>query len=594
MKVSCGFEMMLSTLHSGQTTCDPIFNGRSRRYQTYLDKLQNAGYFQGEVQGSIKWVELEVIAKKAYSDSLKPNDTVTRFDSAVAQSHLSNGRSDLVGCKGESDEWMDLNEEQLTALLKEGDQPSSSSLETQEQQSEMEMKKMSTFASQMGKFVDGQGSLEGAVHSDDEVTDESDGTTSAEDSEQEELRADIFPSQKKGTKRAFKGPSRNAAGEYDEETKKRLAVLVPGLADSEWGQSSQKPSESSTDHHRKPAESSTDHKVNPTEPSTDFDSALANHSQTIEVPNKTNAFTKNKKPLPRLAQQSYDGVCEDWSEDDSDSDDLNTPSGAEKQANAEVVEDIDMDEERDEFLKFAQEALGLTSDQYEAILDSRRERGAYVPPPTSKVSQNGASAEEAAADTRVTPQPSKDSNDVQVPSSVSKGKQAQRSVHFEANNSSQEEVNETTSSIEEDGGRKANVDLDTFDKLMNRMDEELERKKGQRGGRKGGPIPSTPMGPDLGGCAGMSKEDISDDEEQSEGSDMEMGEVASAMQSELADLMKQSGVQLDGHSHHQPDYALISNLLESFKSQVGLPGPVGNIASRIGLDLLPSKNNKKP
>ncbi|KAA1077588.1 hypothetical protein PGT21_012637 [Puccinia graminis f. sp. tritici] len=579
MKIACGFEMMLSTVDSSRTTCDPMFNGRSRRYQSYLSKLQKAGYFQGEVEGSTKWVELESIAKKAYSDSLKPNDIITRFDSAVSQSQLSDDQNNSRDCKGESDEWLDLDEEQLKALLREEGDPqsqplNSTSLETQEQQNDTEMKKMTSFASQMEKFMDGQGSLEGAVHSDDEMTDDSE-DSSAEDSEQEELRADIFPSRSKSsTKKTYKGPIRRSDGEYDQETKKRLAALVPGLTESEWGQSSQRPAESSADH----------------------PPPLVDEPQPTIVSDTTNVSTKNKKSLPKLAKQSYDGVCEeDSSEEDSDSDDLNTPSGIEKQANAEVADDIDMDEERDDFLKFAQEALGLSSAQYEAILDSRRERGAYVPP-TSKVSKNDTEKKESTKTTFAT-DISMDSDDLKGRSSVSKGKQPQRSVHFEADKSEEKEEQETMSSSDDEGDitedRKANVDLDTFDKLMNRMDEELQKKGGkQKKQKKGGPIPADPAGPDLGGGGGgleREMEDLSESE-----SDVEMDEIDKAIHSELADLMNQSGVPLDGLSHNQPDYSVISNFLESFKSQVGLPGPVGNLAGRIGFEFLPPTKDQKP
>ncbi|KAH9465544.1 hypothetical protein Pst134EA_013425 [Puccinia striiformis f. sp. tritici] len=611
MKLSCGFEMMLSTVNSSRTTCDPVFNGRSRRYQSYLDKLIKAGYFQGEVQGSLKWVELESIAKKAYSDNLKPNDLISRFDSAVGQSVLSDDLIHSVEGGGESDEWLDLNEEQLKALLKEGVPTNLSALEKQEQDSDAEMKKMQSFASQMEKFVDGRGSIEGALHSDDEMTDDEDESenSSVEDSEQEELRADILPGRNnnKGNKRAFKGPTRTSNGEYDEESKKRLAKLVPGLSDAEWGQSSQKPTDSFDDPplvddslpieaSSNMAHQSTTQNKNSLLPSQESTKSSAENqpATTDDTPPRANLTTKNKKPLPKLTKQSYDGVCEDSSGEDTDSDDLTTPSGLEKQANAEVVEDIDMDGERDDFLKFAQEALGLTSEQYEAILDTRRERGAYVPPPlTSKASHNETNPE----GTDVRSDPLVDSNDPKVRSSASKGKQPERSVRFEADSElTDKDEQETASSSDDEGDitedREANVDLDTFDRLMDRMEEELQKKKGGRGGRKGGPIPANPFGPDLGGGSGVEMKDLSDEDEDS---DVEMDDVDQAIHSELADLMKQSGVHLDGHSHDQPDYSVISNFLESFKSQVGLPGPVGNMAGRIGFDFLsPKAQDKKP
>jgi hypothetical protein len=84
------------------------------------------------------------------------------------------------------------------------------------------------------------------------MTDESeDSRGEDEDSEQEELRADIFPS-KNGSKRAFQGPNPHSTGKFDEEETKRLAILVPGLTDADWGQSSKKPTKAAPDHDPNP------------------------------------------------------------------------------------------------------------------------------------------------------------------------------------------------------------------------------------------------------------------------------------------------------------------------------------------------------
>ncbi|KNE87285.1 hypothetical protein PSTG_19334, partial [Puccinia striiformis f. sp. tritici PST-78] len=178
----------------------------------------------------------------------------------------------------------------------------------------------------------------------------------------------------------------------------------------------------------------------------------------------------------------------------------------------------------------------------------------YFPPPlTSKASHNETNPE----GTDVRSDPLVDSNDPKVRSSASKGKQPERSVRFEADSElTDKDEQETASSSDDEGDitedREANVDLDTFDRLMDRMEEELQKKKGGRGGRKGGPIPANPFGPDLGGGSGVEMKDLSDEDEDS---DVEMDDVDQAIHSELADLMKQSGVHLDGHSHDQPDYS---------------------------------------
>lgn len=44
-----------------------------------------------------------------------------------------------------------------------------------------------------------------------------------------------------------------------------------------------------------------------------------------------------------------------------------------------VMEDMDMEEEMDEFLKFATQTLGLSAEQYSKILGERKSRGGAFP-----------------------------------------------------------------------------------------------------------------------------------------------------------------------------------------------------------------------
>ncbi|CAH7666518.1 hypothetical protein PPACK8108_LOCUS872 [Phakopsora pachyrhizi] len=101
---------------------------------------------------------------------------------------------------------------------------------------------------------------------------------------------------------------------------------------------------------------------------------------------------------------------------------------------------------------------------------------------------------------------------------------------------------------------------------------------------KGWPIGVNKVGPDL-----MDREE----DLLESGLEMEMDEVTEAMQRELGELMKKSGVNLEGKKNGQINYGLIGDFLESFTSQAGLPGPVGNIAGRIGVDLLGKDEKKK-
>lgn len=98
----------------------------------------------------------------------------------------------------------------------------------------------------------------------------------------------------------------------------------------------------------------------------------------------------------RLTENKYDGASsDDSSDEDADmpeeeraqrQDDSGTrldglavdeddPSVVEREGDEEEQAEMDMQEEMDEFLKFATETLGLTEEQYGKILGERKERG---------------------------------------------------------------------------------------------------------------------------------------------------------------------------------------------------------------------------
>lgn len=82
-----------------------------------------------------------------------------------------------------------------------------------------------------------------------------------------------------------------------------------------------------------------------------------------------------------MQPESYDGVEDDESGDEDDLARREAGLATEETADgATVVEDeIDMQQEMNDFLKFTREALGLSEDQYEGILKDRREAGCKLP-----------------------------------------------------------------------------------------------------------------------------------------------------------------------------------------------------------------------
>ena len=79
---------------------------------------------------------------------------------------------------------------------------------------------------------------------------------------------------------------------------------------------------------------------------------------------------------PKLQPDHYDGASDD--EDDEDMMNEDESALQRDEDGAQIVdgdEEVDMDQEMEEFLKFTREALGLTAEQYEDILKSRSDRG---------------------------------------------------------------------------------------------------------------------------------------------------------------------------------------------------------------------------
>lgn len=128
-----------------------------------------------------------------------------------------------------------------------------------------------------------------------------------------------------------------------------------------------------------------------------------------------------------------------------------------------------------------------------------------------------------------------------------------------------------------------NPKLDSFEAIMQAMDEELNRS---RAGKAQSTVPPPPKAQKAGneqprdkgkGKAKVAFEDVEDEDEDD-------GDIEAAMEAELKDLLEQNADEDDTDGDMGTDYNLIKNFLESFKSQAGLSGPVGNLAGRLQPD----------
>ncbi|KAF9073788.1 SGT1 protein-domain-containing protein [Rhodocollybia butyracea] len=227
---------------------------------------------------------------------------------------------------------------------------------------------------------------------------------------------------------------------------------------------------------------------------------------------------------PILPRDTYDGVDSD---DETDEENLDEDSESEEDK-PQVVGDIevDMGEEEDEFLEFSRQALGISDSQWKEIIEERKTRGAFVPNIVSPP--------------------------IELPTVE---KPPERSTDGA-------------------GGQFANPNLDSFEAVMKAMEAELHRSGS---GSANKPPSTTTKDKGKNKEKGKTKAVSFADDDSDEDMDIE-----AAMDAELKTVLERGeDVDEDGLGDANIDYNLIKNFLESFKSQGGLSGPVGNLAGRL-------------
>ncbi|KAG6866852.1 hypothetical protein C0991_008788 [Blastosporella zonata] len=248
--------------------------------------------------------------------------------------------------------------------------------------------------------------------------------------------------------------------------------------------------------------------------------------ETVDETGASSTQDAPAKPLrqPIIPRDTYDGVDSDDETDEEDAIEDDESDEDRPQVLGEM--EIDMAEEEEEFLEFSRQALGISDDQWNEIVRDRQERGAFLPNSAKK------------------PLPPKKATS-SSPASGSLGTQTQGRTPAP--------------------GPRPNVNpnLDSFEAVMQAMDVELSqlRSSSKKAAKASAPLPAD---------KGKAKATVEDEDE----------DIESAMDAELkAALEHEDGD--DDEDEEPPDYNLIKNFLESFKSQTGLSGPVGNLAGML-------------
>jgi hypothetical protein len=266
------------------------------------------------------------------------------------------------------------------------------------------------------------------------------------------------------------------------------------------------------------------------------------NSQAVASSNSDNRDMKpqleslpNRAPL--LSRDKFDGVDSD-DETDSEEERLNQ-LGERDGENSDSEEDrpqvvgeveIDMAEEEEEFIRFSREALGIDQEMWESIVKDRKARGG-----TSRILSFRC--------------PYLMRYEAFVPL-ISEPR-----AHIGGSS--------PDSSSQPNRSQAKNPRLDSFEEVMQAMEEKLEEHRSSKT-RGAKPL---------------------EQQQQQRGMEHEPGvDIERLLDEELKESLQQESDDEDDLGDAGVDYNLIKNFLESFKGQAGLSGPVGNLAGRLQPD----------
>ncbi|OCH96667.1 SGT1-domain-containing protein [Obba rivulosa] len=541
MQIACGFEMLYqeskNRADASTTSTEALKSSaearkealrRNPEYLKYIQNLISSGYFKGELEGSQLWQTLEDKAVAAFIEARREDDA-TRPSFAIAVNAAISRASDEVLQESaqeeeDPDDWLSVNAEDFDAMLEKnmGGKGKASELSSdamdvdvtaantkteEDRVAEEQAARLKNLAKRVEEFVEGEGDVEGARFADEPFSDEEFDEELSEEMSEDESEDEHEPARPPGS--ATEQEKAALASRQEAMDK-----LVPALDPSEYG--------------KMPASYySNSQRTAPVTMETEMRE---------ETPLKnTDATKENAEPRmrpirpPILPRDKYEGVDSDDETDEEGGDE----DEEEEEEKPQIVGDveIDMDEEQDDFIEFARQALGVSDEQWGDMIKERKARGAFVP--TRVIMEN--KSQKKTASSRATPQSAAPSESIR------------------------------TSRPPQPGPRpNVNPNLDSFEAVMQAMDAELAYSRtGKRGAQ--------PTDADKGKGRADADAPLADID------------IEAAMDAELRAALEreQTGDDEDEDGDTETDYNLIKNFLESFKSQAGLSGPVGNLAGRL-------------
>ncbi|WWC85946.1 uncharacterized protein L201_000816 [Kwoniella dendrophila CBS 6074] len=628
-------------------------------YKSFSDNLRKAGWFSDELEGSEKWKLREKEAIKGYQN-VKSADTAAQrpsfaylVDSAVSSVN-DDSIEDLTvdpAYPEDSESWLEVSPDELDGMMMRASGRSGPSVIPGENEkaelSEEHGQALQDLAKKVESFVGGQGDLTGARFEDelsDGDMDDSDDDSEEEANTRQKLEAEkasrlenlvpSLPAEEWGKRTQNKASPASAKEDISEDSSKfesrsnanakarskakaqakkevkfdhkdfdSSSMRPPKFAKQEYdGVISDSSDEDEDDESELPPVGTIGRKIaqmkwsegeisSNTDSNSSSNSNQAKIQEITEEDEETEMQDQQKLNLDEEMQRRVWGEPADDNDDGIEEDD--------KEEEGDEGMDVDMEEEQEEFLKFAKEALGINDDLWKGILGDRQARGAFVP-------QNGSSTKFKAED---------------LPKSLFKSTIIDSANQAKNNNDKKvqfaDKENETNNSINNDV--HGNSSLSSFESVMKAMDQELSKNKSSdtsttkpsssskktksTSKAKNNAKSARPTIPKLdpsainktGSSSALPPLPTEEELEAMEEDDLLL------MDRELKAALKNAGISDDDDDDYEFDdddelnqgiknlgeddkreYEMMKHFLESYKSQSGQSGVVGNLFGRLG------------
>ena len=587
-KVWCGLEMAyeasIARRSAKMRQSTGTKNASSGDYSQFLESLAKLGYFGDEMQGSARWQELEQDAKAQWTKLASqsgPTDAQEddphanlseRIDALLSQTATSpdepisvppESSAVRIASLEDNEDWMNIDIDDLDAQL----EARVGGGKSEQDYEERALSQLQNLATKMEGFLQGEGDERGATFDDemDEDDDIHDDDVDEDDGDEErQLRRQVDKLRQSLTA---------------EETQARIAKLVPPLTEEEMRRKPPAPSEEPMqteqpesfvdllDKMARERAAADEGKIG-TEQTEDRLAQSTRTSQVEQAIRRRLAAQRMREISDKIAKEHHDGASD--SEGDEEIEQEQSPEVRRQRAaeydlepdqeDDEQGEEAEMPEEdleEEEFLHFARQTLGLSIEQYNAILDKRRDRGGESALRTA--------CEELSTDELAGPAIA------YVPTSRGKEQPTQEErPRPGAPSGTAEQLAEAfvKQPAAETGATRSGGQnyLNDFDALMDEMDRRLAIQKEQVQQAQASPSAAKDEAP--------RNRDARTEEQMLE----------EELLSKLAEALPRDGEERAN---------LIQHMLRSFQAQGGAAGPVSTLAGRFGVGNLPLNQDER-